>query len=207
MAAQLVHVGETVDLVALLDANAPQAPKRAGRITKQRLGRLTHVLKESKGELTAVERAMLVAQAAGQKLLNALVWEIRKHSTNLSVHARFILLHELLSRDAAWPSFVPELTAHQILNSAQACYVPKPLSISSIVLARAHAGEGIDTPYSSIYADETLGWDAVAKNLTIVDVDGGHSSMLQETFVGSLAKALTPFVQQKPLQANPHVSD
>ena len=111
------------------------------------------------------------------------VWEIRKHSTNLSVRARFILLRELLSRNAAWPSFVPELTAHQILNSAQAYYVPKPLSISSIVLARAHSGEGLDTPYSSIYADETLGWDAVAKDLTVIDVDGGHSSMLQETFV------------------------
>ena len=30
MAAQLVRVGETVDLVALLDANTPQAPKRVG---------------------------------------------------------------------------------------------------------------------------------------------------------------------------------
>ena len=46
MASQLVRVGETVDLVALLDANTPQAPKRVGRITKHRLGRLTHVLDE-----------------------------------------------------------------------------------------------------------------------------------------------------------------
>ena len=205
MAAQLVGDGEVVDLVALLDANTPQAPKRAGRIAKQRMGRLTQVLKESKGELTPTERATAVAQAAGQKFLNTLFWEIRKHSLNLSVHTRFILLRELLSRNAAWPDFVPKLTAHQILNSAQARYVPKPLSISSIVLARANSGEGIDTPYSSIYADETLGWDAVAENLTVVDVDGGHSSMLQETFVDSLAKALTPYVRQKPMQANPRV--
>ena len=121
------------------------------------------------------------------------------------MRARFILLRELLSRNAAWPSFVPELTAHQILNSAQACYVPKPLSISSIVLVRANSGEGIDTPYSSIYADETLGWDAVAKNLTVIDVDGGHSSMLQETFVDLLATALMPYVRQKPAQANARV--
>ena len=202
MASQLVRAGETVDLVGLLDANTPQAPKRAGRIAKQRLGRLTQVLKESKDQLTPAERVKAVAQAISQKLLNTLFWEIRKHSASVSVRARFILLRELLSRNAAWPSFVPELTAHQILNSAQAYYVPKPLSISSIVLARAHSGEGLDTPYSNIYADETLGWDAVAKDLTVIDVDGGHSSMLQETFVDSLAKALMPYVRQKPGQAN-----
>jgi len=205
MASQLVRAGEAVDLVALLDAPTPHAPKRAGRIAKQRLGRLAQVLEDSKGELTPTERAKAVANAIGQKMLNALFWEIRKHSTNLSVRARFILLRELLSRNAAWPSLVPELTAHQILNSAEACYVPKPLSISSIVLARANSGEGIDTPYSSIYADETLGWDAVAKNLTVIDVDGGHSSMLQETFVDSLATALMPYVRQKPAQANARV--
>ncbi len=70
------------------------------------------------------------------------------------------------------------------------------------MLARANSGDGIDTPYSSIYADETVGWNAVAKNLTVIDVDGGHSSMLQETFVDSLAKALMPYVRHKPAQAN-----
>jgi thioesterase domain-containing protein len=65
------------------------------------------------------------------------------------------------------------------------------------VLARATAGEGADTPYKAIFNDETLGWGAVAKNLTIVDVDGGHESMLREPFVKSLATALIPYVQDK----------
>jgi len=64
------------------------------------------------------------------------------------------------------------------------------------VLARAQRGEGgDDTPYQEIYADETLGWRAVADNLTCVDVDGGHSTMLQERFVDSLATALLPYLE------------
>ena len=203
MASQLVRAGERVELVALLDAVTPQAPKRAGLITKHRLGRLKQVLEVfKKGDLKPAQAAKVFAKATCKKLANALVWEIRQRFKIWFVRARYSLLRQVLSRNAVWPSFVPELSAHQILNSAQACYVPRPLSISSIVLARAKSGEGNDTPYSSIYADETLGWGVIAKNVTVIDVDGGHSSMLQEVFVDSLARALMPYVQQKSVQAD-----
>jgi hypothetical protein len=147
-----------------------------------------------------VERARIIARSIGRKMVNALLWEITRRGKNLSIRVRFNLLRELLTRNAAWPSFLPELSAHQILNSAQARYIPKPLSISSIVLARATSGGGIDTPYARIYEDESLGWDAIAQNLTIIDVEGGYSSMLQEAFVDSLARALMPYVRPKPME-------
>jgi thioesterase domain-containing protein len=78
----------------------------------------------------------------------------------------------------------------QIYDSAEHLYTPKPLSGPSIVLLRACAGEANDTPYREIYADQMFGWGSLTKSLTIVDVDGGHSSMLQEPFVESLADAL-----------------
>ena len=74
-----------------------------------------------------------------------------------------------------------------------------------IVLARATTGEALDTPYLRLYSDETLGWDAVAQNHTVIDVDGGHESMLREPFVESLASALMPYVQQRPVQADTRV--
>jgi thioesterase domain-containing protein len=92
---------------------------------------------------------------------------------------------------------VPELSVRQIYDSAEARYVPKPLSIASTVLVRARLGEGADTPYLHIYTDETFGWRGLAHDLAVVDVDGGHSSMLQEPFVESLAKALRPYVGPK----------
>jgi thioesterase domain-containing protein len=198
MASQLVRAGEPVELVALLDAPTPQAPKKAYRITKQRLGRLKQVVEQSQGERTVAEHAKAVANGISHKLKNALVWEVRQRANNVSERLRFRLLRELLSRNVTWPAFLPPLSAHEILNCAQARYTPKPLAISSIVLARAKSGEAADTPYTSIYADKTLGWSAVASNLKVIDVEGGHSSMLQETFVESLAQGLTPYVQQKP---------
>ena len=85
----------------------------------------------------------------------------------------------------------------QIYGSAEARYVPTTLSIGSVVLVRARFGEGGDTPFRHIYADESFGWASLAHDLTIVDVDGGHFSMLQEDFVDSLAEALEPYVVPK----------
>jgi hypothetical protein len=42
-----------------------------------------------------------------------------------------------------------------------------------------------------------LGWASVAHPLTVIDVDGGHSTMFQERFVGPLSNALQPYLRQK----------
>jgi hypothetical protein len=63
-----------------------------------------------------------------------------------------------------------------------------------MLLARALRGDpGVenDAPYREIYSDEALGWRDVAPSLSIVDVSGGHSSMLQEPAVDSLAAVLS----------------
>jgi thioesterase domain-containing protein len=136
-------------------------------------------------------------------MVNALAWEIMHRSKQLSVRVRFRLLHELLERQLPWPPYVPELSLRQIYDSAETRYLPKPLSGASAVLVRARIGEGDDTPYREIYADETFGWGVITQGLTIVDVEGGHSSMLQEPFVESLAAALMPHLSRKSKQAHP----
>lgn len=201
MASQLIHDGESVELVGLFDAVTSHATQKASAGAPHRLGTIKQVFETFKeSELTPTERGKTAILTICRKSLNALSWRVPYYGRAFFERARLGLLRELLSRNMSWPSFVPELSFQQILNSAQAHYVPKPLPISSIVLVRATTGEAADTPYSKIYADETLGWAAFAKNLTVVDVDGGHESMLKEPFVGSLAKALMPYVQQKPTQ-------
>jgi hypothetical protein len=85
-------------------------------------------------------------------------------------------------------------------------YQPKPLEIPHLVLIRAQRGEGgDDTPYQEIYADDAFGWRAVAENITLVDVDGGHSTLLRERFVDSLAAALLPYLGERARQPRiPH---
>jgi FkbH-like protein len=202
MAAQVERAGECVELVALLDAAAPRAIKSRGRITKARLGRLQQALEQARsGGYGLVRRARLLVGAITKKVTNALMWEIAQRGKRWSAQARFTLLREVLARNISWPAFVPELTVRQIYDTAEARYVPNQVSIAPIVLARARLGDGSDTPYRHIYEDETLGWGSLAHNLTVIDVDGGHSSMLQERFVDSLAKALTPYVS--PTKAEP----
>jgi acyl transferase domain-containing protein len=206
MASQLVRSGESVELVAMLDAVVPGIQERAGRTTEQRLERLKGAVAHAqKRDVSPLKRAGIVIGTISKKLVNAPLWEVSHRFKQLSARVRFRLLRVLLSRDLEWPRFVKELTLREIYDGAAARYAPKPLSISSVVLVRPRTGEGEDTPYREIYADPTFGWGAVAQGLAVVDVDGGHITMLQERFVDSLAEAILPYLQQEsgPIWARP----
>ena len=203
MAWQLVNAGERVEFLALLESALPRTAERPGRFADQRRARLKQAIADArKSEPAPLKRAFAVTRAIRQKLTGALLWKVSERGNQWWVGARFRLLREVLRRDLAWPRLVQELNVSQIYYSAQARYTPKPLSIPAIVLVRARTGEGADTPYRDIYADKTFGWSIVAPGVTCVDVDGGHSTMLQEHFVDSVAKALLPYLQSKR-PANP----
>ena len=78
----------------------------------------------------------------------------------------------------------------QIYNALESRYIPPLLANVPILLVRASAGEGADTPYRDLYRDEDFGWGKVAGQLEVVNVLGGHSSMLQEQAIESLATAM-----------------
>ena len=69
------------------------------------------------------------------------------------------------------------------------------------MLLRASAGTGNDMPYREVFADPTLGWADVARDLVVLDVEGGHASMLQEPQAASLAGAILPYVAGQPMRA------
>jgi thioesterase domain-containing protein len=191
MAGQLMRLGETVDLVAILDAATPQAQKRAGRVTGQRLGRMTQALAVARDKrLSLAYRLFSTAGIVSRKIMNALIWEATARARRLSVRARFLMLHRVLDGGRQWPRLVPELSIREIYESAEAGYQPQPLLGAGVLLVRAQKGEGGDTPYRDIYADDTFGWRAVVADVVAVDVDGGHSSLLQEPHVASLASLL-----------------
>jgi thioesterase domain-containing protein len=196
MACQLVQTCENVELLVLLETARPNAPERPGRVAEQRFERLKQAIADAKeGGSGPLRRACRVVRTMSQKLVSALLWEILQRGKQWTVRARFYLLRQILARKLSWPRFMPELSVRQIYDCAQAHYVPKPLLSCPVVLVRAQSGEGDETPFRDIYADEAFGWIDVLRSLTIVDVEGGHSSLLQERFVDSLAKALLPYLQ------------
>jgi thioesterase domain-containing protein len=197
MASQLIRAGESVEFLALLDAVRPQTPMRPGLLANYRLSRLTQALTVAGTERSYVARAWTILGVMSRKLVNTLTWEIKRRGTKWWVGARFLLLRKLLARGRTWPRLLPGLSVRQIYESADALYVAKPLSRASVVLVRARAGvDGVadDIPYVDIYADETLGWRPLIEQLNVIDVDGGHSSILREPFVQSLATAIGPLV-------------
>jgi FkbH-like protein len=204
MASQLIRTGDEVELVVLLDAATPQAPKQRGRMTKQRLQRMTNALADARStDRSRFERALLVVYAVSRKIVTASTWEIKQRFAQWSIQARFGLLREVLARERSWPRFVPELSLRQIYDTAERHYVPAPLSGALVLLIRARAGQGGDTPYREIYADETLGWGKLTNNLAVLDADGGHSSMLQEPFVDGLADALMGYLVDQSADVRP----
>jgi FkbH-like protein len=195
MASQLKNAGETVQLVALFDAAKPRARKRVGQISKQRVRRLETVFAGVRGEHgISVPRLYSSIKQASTKLMNALAWEVSSRAKRLTTRVRFRVLRRMLERGHPWPSTVPELTVREIYDSAEARYSPKVLSDAGVMLLRAQSGDSNDQPYREVYADETFEWRSVAQDIAVIDVKGGHSSMLQEPFVESLVEALTPKV-------------
>jgi thioesterase domain-containing protein len=194
MALQLSRAGESVELLALLEAVTPQVPLRRWLVTKKHFG---DMLTQARNRRRFAKWAVVVG--AFRESVTAFARTIGNRGDRWWVGARFYLLQQVLKRGLPWPRYISELGPVEIWESAAARYVPKPLCDTSVVLVRAQRGSIIldDTPYRLLYTDEKLGWGAITKNLTVIDVDGGHSTMLQEPFVGAVAAALMRCLNDK----------
>ncbi len=191
MAIQLTRAGQRVELVAVLDAATPQASQRPLRIAKQRTARFALLLESARKKYPSMlPRWLHIAKKTAGKVANAMRWEMASRLRGLATRWRFRLLEATLKGGKRWPRLIPELTVREIYGMAESRYRPATSNDLPVLLVRATAGNGADTPYRDIYADEDLGWQAVVGQLTVVDVAGGHASMLQEPFVGSLGAVL-----------------
>lgn len=203
MAVQLQARGEQVEFVAILDAGTPQAAIKPGLQAlwrRERFMRAMTAVRASAG--SASMRAWKQSITLVDRVFGALSWAVSSRIARVWAWARVGMLRRLLRSGKPWPTWLPALTFHEIYVYAEARYVPKKLRGCNVVLLRPRPGGAVtpgdgvslidDTPYAEIYADQTLGWRDVVDELTIVDVDGGHSSMLWEPHVHSLVAALAP---------------
>jgi len=115
-----------------------------------------------------------------------IAYEGLSRSYRLSIKLRFILLRYVVSRGKKWPHALRELSVLEIYNLIESRYQPRMLKNVPTLLVRASTGNGSDTPHREIYRDQDFGWRTVAERLELLDVVGGHSSMLQEHAVDSL---------------------
>jgi thioesterase domain-containing protein len=192
MAACLKEKGEQVQMVVLLDSAMPKARKRSRRALGHRLSRLEDAAKQAyRSDSARRVRWMSIASVVARKVRNAAIYEISQICETIGVRLRFAFLKFAIRRNIRWPAALPTLSVLQIYTVLRARYTPPMLADVPVFLVRASAGEGADTPYRELYHDEDLGWRGVANRLEMADANGGHSSMLQEQVVDSVASVMT----------------
>jgi thioesterase domain-containing protein len=201
MSLQLSRAGESIGLLALLEAATPQVPMRRLLTTKKDFSKML-AESRSKGRLVVAAGVLRVS-------VMTLARKIGYQWDRCSLRARFYLLHQVLKRRLPWPRYIRELSAIEICESAGARYVPKPLCDAPVVLVQARRRSIMfdDTPFRMLYTDEKLGWGPLVNNLTVIDVDGGHSTMLQEPFVEGMAAALMRCINQSASSCRTSIRD
>ncbi|HKX42698.1 MAG TPA: amino acid adenylation domain-containing protein [Burkholderiaceae bacterium] len=192
VARQLEAQGERVALLALLDVADVETPLRAGRLTHRRFSSFRDALGAGRGG--ALPRRLLDGMAtATSKLLNLIRYESSKWLRTLKTRRDVESLRRHLDQRTAPPTALRELSVREIYMFARSQYRVDGIVHGNVALFRATRGLGdaADEPVIEIHSDPMLGWARrVAGTIQVVDVPGGHVSMLQEPNVATLALAL-----------------
>jgi thioesterase domain-containing protein len=199
MARQLQADGAVVERVLMMDSATPQAQRRDIE-NARRSSRLREAVAAARADRGAVAGLAAAARVVARKLAGRLAWEWRKRRQQAQDDRRLAMLRQVLAGGGEWPASEPSLDFRAIYNHAERAYRPSPSAVSAVLL-RATAGSGDDTPYREMFVDPTLGWAGIARDLSVVDVEGGHASMLQEPQAASLARVIQPLLAGPAMRA------
>ncbi len=98
MAVHLRSLGESVEIVAILDGATPQAQQHNGRVAARRTARLRTLLQGDDASGSVWKTRLMLASAILSKTWNALRYESCARLERVSVHLKFRLLQTLLRR-------------------------------------------------------------------------------------------------------------
>ena len=196
MARQLQEAGERISYVGILDAADTQLPEIRNRVANERLQRLKRLFTQGEGGAAATPWTVLRAlPSIALKAGRALSYEWRTRRARW-VDARTV--RRMRDQAAATLPEAPAASAIpylQLYEHAHREHDPglRPLQSGVVALYRAMRGDGTpaDQPYVERYGQPDLGWTPrLAVPLDIVEVPGGHASLLQEPNVHVLATAI-----------------
>lgn len=190
MALQLQAQGEEVGLVALLDAADTHAKLKPYLGTRQRLERIAGELRAHQTQ-SGIRRAARIAGKLAGKAWGFTIYHAAKAWQGTRDQARLQLLRLWLDRGHLPPRLLGRLPMIATYLLAAAEYGPVRQFDGELVLFRAMRGTGVDAPFIDFFPDPAFGWGPRAsRGVRIVDVPGGHNSMLQEPHVSVLATHL-----------------
>jgi acyl-CoA synthetase (AMP-forming)/AMP-acid ligase II/thioesterase domain-containing protein/NAD(P)-dependent dehydrogenase (short-subunit alcohol dehydrogenase family)/acyl carrier protein len=188
IACRLQAARQDVPLVVLLDAADSRAPKAS--LGEERANRLRSTFKEG-----GFNRRSLVT--LGRKMRNAIKYEVEQRVIRIKNRLKISLLRETQGRGMKPPRLLKDLSPRTLYEFAQERHEPGTFK-GQLLLFRATKADAVqmaegfdDRPAIETIADPLLGWAHRATNgVEVVDVPGGHSSMLQPPNVTVLAEEL-----------------
>jgi acyl transferase domain-containing protein/thioesterase domain-containing protein/acyl carrier protein len=206
MARQLQEAGEKTAYVGILDAADAELPEIANRIRNERMQRVARLFAPDGGTPTplTVLRALPMLAA---KAWRAARYELTTRWTR-ATDARKV---QRLRTQSGTPDAPPEEDGRigylPLYEHAHREHKPGDTRLQGFfALYRATKGDGTpaDQPYIERYGDPQLGWGPrVAQPLEVVDVPGGHASLLQEPNVQRLAEAMNAHLARATLATAP----
>lgn len=190
-ARQLEAIGEKV-VLTLMDAPAPKAQKRSGLIADQRLESLGSVWSTAKNPVQ-------IARKIWQKGTNTLRYEAVDAYNKVQACARAHTFQWFQDKALPIPGLLQSLSARSLILFAYHTYEIKQPFKGEVLLIRATEGNGTkaDAAFISEYEDPLFGWGSyVQRSIEVVDVPGGHSTMLGRDNAQAIAQAMEGFIEK-----------
>ena len=196
IARQLQDRGETVAMVALLDAADVGASLKTWHFATQRVRSFSTMFHRK--EAVGFYRSLFVLIInAVRKVKNFISYLVGRHVKRLRDEIRLRLFRFYLDRGLQLPRPLQQIPVRDVYLFAEKNYKPKGAFRGDLVLFRATRGTGADEPYMERYADPLLGWGRrTSHDVQVYDIPGGHSSMLQEPNVRVLAARMQAYLDQ-----------
>jgi FkbH-like protein len=193
MARQLQVQGQSVALIALMDAADVEAPKRS--LAGKRLNSFSQIWNQNT-QSGFLGRIFSVLKQAWQKVFNLITYLVSSRVQNTLTRTRMLLFRYYLDHNLPLPTFLQHISVRAVYLFAEAEYTPETQYQGEVVLLRATRGVDLeDEAYIDRYSDPLLGWGKRATGEVVVyDMPGGHSSMLQEPNVEVMAEKLQAYI-------------
>lgn len=196
MARQLEDAGQRVIFVGIMDAADVHAQERPFRHTQNRLHRFLGTLNNPSAGSTFQRIGKAVPKMLA-KTRNLALYELQSRLERFQNARKVQAMRDRAERgDAVVPPSEEDhgLDFLKMYEVAHKEHQPQGVFRSGdVVVFRGLQGDGsqADEPYKDIYSDPQLGWGPrVDGAVSVIDVPGGHTSMLQEPHVGVLAQAM-----------------
>jgi aspartate racemase len=203
IARQLQAQGNTISMVALMEAVSPTAELKSGLVANQRMNRLTQAM-QGQEKANLLVRMAKFGTIVGRKVVNTIAYEISSRIQQKVEAIQFQVFRYCLDRQWTPPLLISPTSVRKTYLFAEQSYVPSTPFEGDVLLLRATVGEGIDRPYHECYADPLFGWESlVTQKVCVYDIPGGHSSMLQAPHVGVLAERIQAYMDQVSHSATP----